>query len=246
MSKFVKAEMDGSLKINVQTELFEKVKQSHTWFKNRRMGGFMMFVLAASDIAGFWQIGGDTLSDIFPIRALIIIAFTSAFEIAPLYLGYALSLKSYGFGKKIHNKIIVLSLIAFLIGSIVNGVYRFKTMDIAYGQTLNDGTRQTMPVAFPATVLLTFMPVSTSIVNIVIGCLVFDPLYFDLIQLKKRLSILQEKKRQLEVCIEEIKKDNELEKIAREEIKTQYKNAKKELEIAKEHLKNYVKIISST
>lgn len=246
MSKFVKAEMDGSLKINVQSELFEKVKQSHTWFKNRRMGGAMMLGLAASDIVGFIQIAEGTLTNQPLARVLIVIAFTASFEIAPLYLGYALSLKSYGFGKKIHNKIIVFCILAFLIGIIVNGIYRFTTMDIAYVRTFEDGTQVTLPVALPATVLLTFMPISTSIVNIVIGCLVFDPLYYDLVQLKKRLSVLQEKRRQLEVRIEEIEKDNELEIKAKKEIDTEYKNVKNELKIAKKSLKNYVKIISST
>ena len=205
-----------------------------------------MLGLAASDIVGFIQIAEGTLTNQPLARVLIVIAFTASFEIAPLYLGYALSLKSYGFGKKIHNKIIVFCILAFLIGIIVNGIYRFTTMDLAYVRTFEDGTQVTLPVALPATVLLTFMPISTSIVNIVIGCLVFDPLYYDLVQLKKRLSVLQEKRRQLEVRIEEIEKDNELEIKAKKEIDTEYKNVKNELKIAKKSLKNYVKIISST
>lgn len=244
MSKFVKAEMDGSLKINIQTGLFEKVKRSQTWFQRRSVGGFIMFGLAASDIAGFSQIANKTMSDSPTVRALIIVSFTAAFELAPLYLGYAWSLKCYDLGKKIHDKIIVLSLSAFLIGIIANAIYRFMTMNIAYAWQNADGIIEVNKVALPATVLLTIMPISTSIVNIVIGCLVFDPLYFDLIRLKKRLSVLQEKKRQLNVYIAEINEDDKLVETTRDEMEREYKNAKKELNKAKKRLEKYAEVIN--
>lgn len=55
MSSFVKAKWDGSLKIDVQNELFERVRKSRAWFNNSRFGFVMMLVLAISDMAGFWQ-----------------------------------------------------------------------------------------------------------------------------------------------------------------------------------------------
>ena len=171
MSSFVKAKWDGSLKIDVQNELFERVRKSRAWFNNSRFGFVMMLVLAISDMAGFWQIADDTLIEYTPLKWLTVVAFTAAFELAPLYLGYAISLKCYNFGKKIRNVIWKLSLGAFLTGIIVNGVYRFMTKDV-----LNTtGSLGEYAVTF----LMTFLPVITSLVNMVIGCLVFDPLYID-------------------------------------------------------------------
>lgn len=237
MSSFVKAKWDGSLKIDVQNELFERVRKSRAWFNNSRFGFVMMLVLAISDMAGFWQIADDTLIEYTPLKWLTVVAFTAAFELAPLYLGYAISLKCYNFGKKIRNVIWKLSLGAFLTGIIVNGVYRFMTKDV-----LNTtGSLGEYAVTF----LMTFLPVITSLVNMVIGCLVFDPLYIDLIKLKKRLSILQEKKRQLEVRIAEIKEDNELGENVKKEIKKEYDDAMAELNDTKDRLLHYAEMIST-
>lgn len=238
MSSFIKAKWDGSLKIDVQNKLFERVKKSRVWFNDRRFGFLMMLLLAFSDMAGFWQIADDTLIEYEILKVLTVVAFTAAFELAPLYLGYAICLKCYDFGKDIRNVVWKLSLWAFLTGIIVNGIYRFMTKDVLY----TTGSLGEYAVTF----LMTFLPVITSLVNMVIGCLVFDPLYIDLIKLKKRLSILQEKKRQLEVRIEEIKEDDKLDKILEKEIKKEYDDAKVELNTAKKRLMHYVEIISTT
>ena len=225
MSSFVKAKWDGSLKIDVQNELFERVKKSRVWFNNRGVCAVVMSVLAVSDMAGFWQIADDTLIEYQILKILTVVAFTAAFELAPLYLGYAICLKCYDLGKDIRNVVWKLSLGAFLTGIIVNAIYRFMTKDVLY----TTGSLGEIAVPF----LMTFLPVITSLVNMVIGCLVFDPLYFDLIRLKKRLSVLHEKKRQLEVRIAEIKEE-----------KKEYDDAKEELNEIKKRLMHYVDIIS--
>lgn len=238
MSSFVKAKWDGSLKIDVQNELFERVKKSRAWFNNRGFCAFVMLGLAVSDMAGFWQIADDTLIEYKILKILTVVAFTAAFELAPLYLGYAICLKCYDLGKGIRNVIWKLSLGAFLTGIIVNAIYRFMTKDVI------NTTGSLGEIAVPF--LMTFLPVITSLVNMVIGCLVFDPLYFDLIRLKKRLSVLHEKKGQLEVRIAEIKEDDKLDKIIKKEIKKEYDDAKVELNEAKNRLMHYVEIISMT
>lgn len=247
MSKFVKAETDGSLKINVKTKLFEKIRESRTWFINRYVCGLMMLGLAISDTVGFWQIANETISESTPVRILIIVAFTASFELAPLYMGYSISLKCYDLGKKIHNIILSFSIISFLLGIILNGVYRYMTMNIVYLDiSSTNGTEQTSEVALPVTILLTFLPLITSLINIVIGCLAFDPLYFDMIRIKKRLSILQEKKRQLEVRIAEMDNDNELENSAMNDAETEFDSATNGLKFLKDRLITYAQIISST
>lgn len=243
MSRFVKAEMDGSLKINVESKVFEKVKKSSPWFLNRHLGQCIMIGLAISDLAGFFQLAEATLGVNLYLRAIIMVDFTAAFELAPIYIGYAISLKCYKLGKKIRKKIFWLSLIAFLIGIFANGIFRVMTMDIAYVQTNADGSTIVNNVALPATILLTVLPILTSLVNIVIGCLAFDPLYFDLVRIKKRLNILQEKKRQLLVCISEIDHDDVLKEEALKNIEMEYTDALDKLNIAKSRFINYTQII---
>lgn len=238
MSSFVKAKWDGSLKIDVENKIFDRVKKSRAWFNDRCFGTLVMSLLAVSDMAGFWQIADDTLIEYKILKVLTVMAFTAAFELAPLYLGYAICLKCYGYGRDIHNVVWKLSLGAFLTGIIVNAIYRLMTMDVLY----TTGSLGEIAVTF----LMTFLPVITSLVNMVIGCLVFDPLYIDLIKLKKRLSILYEKKRQLEVRIAEIKEDDKLDKIVEKEIKKEYDDAKVELNEAKNRLMHYVEIINMT
>lgn len=245
MGKFVKAEMDGSLKINLQSELFEKVKLSRAWFINRNIGGLMMLVFAISDSVGFWQIANETMSlEPIYIRMLIVVAFTAAFEVAPLYMGYSISLKYNKLSMRIHNMTFKLSLAAFLLGITVNGIYRILTMEIAYKDISMNGGEGIENIALPMTVLMIIVPIITSLVNMIIGCLVFDPLYFHLIKLKKRLSVFHEKKRQLLVYVMEMDDDDKVKKEMLEDITSQFNSAKNELEKAKERLKKYIQIIN--
>lgn len=246
MSKIVKTKTDGSLQPDFDSSLFNKIKKTQAWYMNRFICLLLMIGFMLSDIAGFYQIATETINEKPEIRLLIMVGFTAAFELAPLYIGYSISLKCYKLGQQIHTVILSLSLSAFVLGIVINGVYRFMTMQTTYISHDLLEAEQVSDVAFPLTVLLTVLPLITSLVNIVIGCLVFDPLYFDLIRIKRRINVLQEKKRQLEALVAELELDKELEESAKQDTDTKYKIAENELKTAKERLISYADLISIT
>lgn len=247
MNKLVSLKANGELSISVESKLFKSVRKMNAWFADQKATIPMLIFLIAIDILGFNQIAEATMTDNKINRMLIIAAFAVAFEIAPLYIGYAICLKSYRLGKQIHDIILWLSSVSFVLGIIGNGIYRFLTMNIAYRTLDTDGiTFVTAEVALPMTILMFILPIITSLINIVIGCLSFDPLLYDLLKLSKKLRVLHIRKRQIIPYIEEISKDDDFrEKVLSSEEQC-FENAKAELVTVSMRLKNYISAQSTT
>ncbi|MCQ5142415.1 hypothetical protein [Enterocloster bolteae] len=232
MKKFVKIKADSSLHVSVGKEFRKTLPSTQGWFTSSLFENIAIVLLAVIDLCGFYQIANLTIPENILNRGLLISAFLVAFEGSTLYIGYALGLKSYNLGKPIHKVVLWLSGIAFLLGFAANTVYRILTMEFAY---------QDQPqMAFPMTIVMIILPVITSLMNIVVGCLAFDPLLIDMLRLSKKLHVLQIKKQQLERCLASLLNEEELEHSLRESEYQCYNNANIEITELRKHLKNYV------
>lgn len=236
MSKLVSVKTDGSLNISVENHLFESIRKAHTWYTSKYINVPALIILAIIDIVGFVQIMNLTVTESLPSRVIITSALAIAFDVAPLYIGYALCLKAYELGKAIHNWILGFSTIACILGVVGNIYFRFKTMNIAYQGPI-DG--EASDLALPLTVLMCILPIITSLVNLTIGCLTFDPLLFDMLRLSKKLRLLKLRKRQVEAYLEEFTDENALKQILIENENRCYENTKREIYMLRSKLKTY-------
>lgn len=234
MSKLISVKSDGSLNISVESHLLENVQKAHTWYTNKYISLFAIFLFTFLDVIGFKQILDITVLESQSSRFAITAALTIAFDVAPLYIGYALCLKSYKLGKNIHNWILGFSTVACVLGVIGNVCYRIMTIDTAYQRTKNP------EIALPITILMCLLPVITSLVNLTIGCLSFDPLLFDMLRLSKKICRLNLRKRQIEAYLEEFSNEEMLKKKLEDNEDQCYQIAKKEIYALQSKLKAYV------
>lgn len=247
MSKLFRIKTDGSLKLSIESKLLENVRQANSWYTSKPFSLGAFFVFIAIDIMGFLQIANKTLSDNLISRIVIVSSFAVAFEIAPLYIGYVLCLKSYNLWRSTKNfnlskLILILSTSAFVLGIVANAVYRFMTMNIAYKKPTNNDID---PVSLPITIVMVILPVITTFVNIVIGCLSFDPLLFELLRLTKKLRVLKIKKRQLEACLEEYSDEIEFKDSLIQKEKQHYENIQLEIHAIRLRLISYITLKSA-
>lgn len=236
MSKLVSVKADGSLDISVENHLFESIRKAHTWYTSKYINIPALIILAIIDIVGFVQIMNLTVTESLPSRIIITSALAIAFDVAPLYIGYALCLKAYKLGKAIHNWILGFSIIACILGIVGNTYFRFMTMGIAYQGSING---EPSDLALPLTVLMCLLPIITSLVNLTIGCLTFDPLLFDMLRLSKKLRQLKLRKRQIEAYLEEFTDENTLKQMLVDNEDRCYENTKREIYALRSKLKTY-------
>lgn len=230
--KLVSIKTDGALHISVDNKLFQKIREAYTWYTSKFMSILAIIGFSVIDILGFGQIVKLTIKDTDINRYVIIAALAVAFEIAPLYIGYALCLKSYGLGKPIHNWVLGFSSLACIFGIFGNTYFRYKTMDIAYG--VND------PLGLPLTVLMSLLPIITSLVNLTVGCLSFDPLLFDLMRLSKKLQRLKTRQQKMTAYLEEFTDEEQIKKELLDAEEICYENVKKDINALRDKLNTYV------
>lgn len=236
MSKLVNVKADSTLNISVEQHLFENIRKAHTWYTNKAINIPAILFLAFIDVFGFMQITELTIAEDVMSRIIITSALAVAFEIAPLYIGYSLCLKCYKLGKRIHNWILFFSCGACILGIIGNIYFRFRTMNTAY---FNRTTGEVSEVALPLTVLMCILPVITSLINLVIGCLTFDPLEFELLRLSKKLAKLKLRRQQIKAYLEEFNDEETLQKNLELEEKNCYAKVKSDIDALQSTLKTY-------
>ncbi|MCI9094534.1 MAG: hypothetical protein HFF36_12295 [Coprobacillus sp.] len=238
----VNVKADGSLDISVENKLFQKIRGAHTWYTSQNMSWVAIILFAVIDIFGFGQITRLTMKESALNQAVIIASLAVAFELAPLYIGYALCLKSHGLGKPIHNWVLRFSLAACALGILGNIFFRFFTRDIAYNNAV---TGETNLIALPLTVLMSILPIITSLVNVTIGCLSFDPLLFDLMRLSKKLQKLQVRERQITAYLEEYKNEDKVKEDIQKDEQICYERVREELDMIRTKLNLYVVTITT-
>ena len=242
MKRVVKVQADGQLKVNVNNKLFSTSNGTRSWYVHQCFAWVLLFVLAIIDVSGFLQIAEATISENGAMRTVIVSGFAASFELAPLYVGYTIALKAYNINRDtIQKTAFWLSLSAFILGVVLNGVYRYMTMDIAYARTTPLGEAEvTDAVALPLTILMSGMPLITSLVNLVVGLLSYDPLLFNIKKIERRIAVLKEKKRQIDGAISELK-DDSMGKSYLSDAKSQYDYAVFELVSAQTRLKQFIR-----
>ena len=236
MSKLFSITTDGSLNISVEERLFHNIRKAHTWYTNKAVCTICLFAFAVIDILGFKQIMNLTMEENPWNRFIITSALAVAYEIAPLYIGYSICLKCYGFGKRIHNWVLLFSCCSCILGIIGNIYFRFSTLNNAY---LNRITGIVDENGLPLTVLMCILPIITSLVNLVMGCLTFDPLQFDLARLSKKLAKLKLRKQQMNAFLEEFNDEQILQLTLEQEETNCYEKAKNDIYASQTALKTY-------
>lgn len=233
--KLFSTQVDGSLKISVDSQIFKTISRAKTWYTNKNLSFVGIILLGFIDIVGFFQafVGTANINDLQ--KVIIVSAFAIAFEVAPLYIGYALSLKCYGLGKRIHNWVLAFSTIACFLGVIGNVVFRSLTLS-----DINTDNILPLNTALAITITMCILPVITSLVNLVIGCLTFDPLLFDLSRIEKKLRVLTVKKRQLKSAVESLSHDTEAKKRLIDEENDCYITTQQEISTARQRFRNYI------
>ena len=185
---------DGSIKFYINDELFETTKRRPAWYTSLPFSIIALLLMLSIDITGFYQTM-EALSSAYIINKIMIVsALGVAFEGAPLYVGYVLCVKSYGIEKPIHKHVFWFALIACVLGVVANITFRFLL--------LNDQGDELLTLPF--TIIMCVFPIITSLVNLVIGCLSFDPVLSEMKNLSKRLGKLYYKRRKLIKCINEL------------------------------------------
>lgn len=231
--KIISVKADGNLNISVENHLFKKIRNAHTWYTSKFASIPAVFVFLVIDICGFGQIMRLTIKDSELNRVIIIAALAVAFEFAPLYIGYALCLKSYGLGKPIHNWVLGFSTAACILGVFGNTYFRYNTMDIAY-------SGKDAYLAMPMTVLMSLLPVITSLVNLTLGCLGFDPLLFDLARVSKKLQRLKIRHQQMKAFLEEFKDEEKIKEEIMKDEEACYESVKNDIYALRNKLNTYV------
>ena len=220
------------------TSMFVRNRQA--WFTTAWGCSVRILCCAAIDGGGFWSIASKlgTQTGDRPHTSVIILSvagLAAAFEVAPLYMGYALCLKFHNLGERIRNYVLGFSMAAFLLGVQVNFYFRFLTFfdqflpdivacveragfwerlhamplselfekvclklvqiytNLGSAKGYEEGTAK-LVVSFTETVTFSLIPVITSLINLTIGCLAFDPLYADVARLSKKLAKLRARK----------------------------------------------------
>ena len=242
MSKLISVKADNTLNISVEEHLFENIRKAHTWFTNQRIGIPVIAIFALIDIAGFLQIMELTLAESFESRLIITSALAIAFEVAPLYIGYSICLKCYHLGNRIHNWVLTFSCLACIFGLIGNTVYRFMTIHTAY---FNSTTEEVSEIGMPLTVMMCILPLITTFMSLVIGCLTIDPLQFDLLRLSKKLARLKLRRQQIMAYLEEFSDETSLQNTLEKEAWTYYEKVQQEIHSLETTLKTYTVIKTS-
>lgn len=167
-------------------------------------------------------------SENLALSILPIAGLAAAFEVAPLYMGYAMCLEFHDFGERIRKPVLGFSMAAFLLGVAVNYCFRFLTFAGQFLPDIVDYAKQfdiseiarsmsageflekavwkliriyadlakekELTVTLGGTIIFSLVPVITSLINLTIGCLAFDPLYADVVRLSKKLAELRARK----------------------------------------------------
>lgn len=241
MNKLIKIKSDHTAEISVNEKLFENIRKANTWFTNKVVTGWAIFIFAIIDVAGFMQLMKLVLSDNLKNRIIMTAGLAVAFEVAPLYIGYALCLKCYGLGKRINNWILGFSSTACILGIIGNSAFRFMTMDVYK----IPGTDEVDSIGMPVTILMCILPIITSLINLVIGCLSYDPLQFDLMRLSKKLAKLKLHRQQIKACLEDFNDEENLQNIRKKEEMIRYKKSLDEIYALQTSLKSYTTLRAS-
>lgn len=243
MSKIANTNTNKSLYTSIENRLFEFILKNQTWYTNPRISLPVFIIFGIIDITGFLQVLTPTIDNDISARCLITASLAVAFEIAPLYIGYSLCLKCYHLGHRIHNWVLTFSCLACTLGIIGNIYFRLKTMDIAY---IDPVTNNTSEAALPITVLMCLLPIITSLMSLVIGCLTFDPLQIDLLKLSKRLAKLKQRRQQIKADLEEFNDESTLKKTLEADGTALYEKAKQDIHTIQATLKTYAIIRTST
>lgn len=234
MNRLLKTTANGSLNISAQSKVLKRKKPSRGWYTHRAMTWFTPPAAVAIDVIGFNQIISKTIVDSQSNRIMVITALAAAFELAPLYIGYAINLKCYKKGSALLNFVLAFSTISCLLGVIANTIFRALTMNIAY-------TSGTMYNArLPITILMCILPVITTLINLVVGCLCFDPLLFDLLRLSKRINTLKSKQQEIQAYIDDLDNDCDTKILYNDVEQEHYNCVNEQITATKDRLHEYV------
>lgn len=176
--------------------------------------GFAELVCKANGITDFIDIFNiDNIITTIPI----ILGLAVAFDVSPIFIGYALCLIKHGLASTSYDKekdskdtyfkehkppliwlVLVFAGAAFIAGFVINLIMRLNQID----STDYAGGYENFPY------FMMILPLITSLVTLSAGCLSCDPYIFDLHNVSKRLAILQTQEANLKAIIKGYEDEN--------------------------------------
>lgn len=238
MKKSINIKAESSITLSAESKFFNSIRNINTWYTNNKFTIPVLLAAAGIDISGFYQAISSISYENTYVRIIIIAAFVIAFELAPLYVGYAMCLKAYNLGKRIRKKVFYFSLVSFVLGTLVNTYFRSAILEI--NMSADNFNRSNIPF----TVLMIILPLITSFMNLAIGCLSFDPLLFDLKRLAKRLGALKSSRRRCEAELEKYADDFQRQQEMLQAEYEKFEKAKIELITLRVKLHDYINLKS--
>lgn len=228
MQNKIKFNVKNSLEFTVESKFLTSVRNINTWFTSNKVSWIWVLVAAVTDIVGFISIFTSKLNVKIELIPVIVSGLSIAFEIAPLYIGYAICLYAYNFGKKVRKCVLAFSTVSFVLGIISNTVFRILNPD-------EPGT----------TIVMIILPIITSFMNLTVGCLSFDPLGMDVRRLSKLLKKLKLNLYKYKLFEKKLESDNLLEKEISSKEFSDYNSAKLSIISTSVKLKSYVDMKAS-
>ncbi len=228
-------------------EIFQEIYTSQlkkVWYTHPCFLLLAPFLLAAIDIAAFTQAVSSDLSSGLAGRALVVSAFTASFELAPLYIGYTMSLKYYEslchiIPPKLRDKIFGLALLAFILGILSHTA--FRVLSLLSTELFTESSINFMAIALM--IVFVTLPIITSILNIIIGCLSFNPFFLRKVTLKKKLCNIQRDLHLLESNLKQFEQEDTMKQDMQSYCNNRIKNLRVELLLIQEFLYQQVEIL---
>ncbi len=234
MTDLFKIKMNGTFKYSIDTELRNSLEKG-MWFTRSSVYVPVLLILLLVDIAGFFQITNQVIVSAPTLKGIIVVGFGVAFEVAPLYIGYAVCLRCYDLGAPIRNYILCFSASSTLLGIVANFFLRFFTLDTTAPNH-----------SFTVALVMFLLPIITSLMNLVFGCLSFDPLLMELRRLAKKLYTLKSLNNQMVGLIAEYSADSDNKQLELYGAKVAYDDTIEELSLLQTQLKAYVQTCATS
>lgn len=227
MNPLINIKTKGSFSVSVDGKLIEQIRKAQIWFTKSIVTFPLLMFCLFIDISNFILITTDIQGDDYT-KPIVVCALAVAFEVAPLYIGYAICLIQYEMGNKVRKFILLFACISLSLGIVSNCILRFFLLD--------GFDKKDIAVA----ITMTLMPIITSCINLVVGCLSFDPILFDMKRLSKEIRELKMQKYRLEAVQKELENNDKLKDQLKEKENTSYKIAYRGILVFQHKFKNYI------
>ena len=214
--KLYQVDDDGNLNFRPLDKLHQdKYKPDSVW--NHTWVLLLIVILCmVADFASFSSLFAAFLYDNAFLRWICVIGMVLIFEVAPVYLSY--NLKKRACGYNVETISIVIPLIAFVVGAIINIALRIATRNDAFpdlsnmttsvigGATVTKPANSSKPIIYA--IFFAILPILTSLIAFAATYTMSNPLEWERKKLEKARIELTKHIDQMEAILQEYNSDN--------------------------------------